>query len=393
MSGDATDAGPDAGVIGNGAPSVLHVTTIDASLEFLLLPQLMAFRAAGYEVSTASAPGPHAERLRELGFRHEPLHHATRAVRPIADIRTLIELVRVLRVLRPTILHTHTPKLGIIGRLAGRIARVPIVVNTVHGLWVTEDDPVLRRILVLALERFAAAFSDRELVQSREDLSTLRRWRVPERRLVLLGNGIDLARFDRETAGAARNEVRDALGLRVDDVLVGFVGRLVDEKGLPEIVVAARRLSDAPIRFVLIGPDEPDKADRFAADDLPGNIRAVGMRDDVERWYAAMDLLVLPSHREGFPRAPMEAAAMGVPTIATDVRGCREAVVDGVTGILVPVRDAVALERSVRLLSSNTELRERLGRTAVCHARANFDVVQQISVTIDVYDDLRGRRR
>src|SRR5688572_28779490 len=181
------------------APTVVHVTTIDMSLELLLGPQLEAIGQAGYRVIGASAPGPYVEALCRRGIAHVPLAHATRAMAPLEDARALIELVWLFRRLRPAIVHTHNPKPGLYGRIAARIARVPVVINTVHGLYALPGDPWPKRAVVYGLERLAATCSQAELLQNPEDLPTLRRLRVPEERLAVLGNGIDLRRFDPTT--------------------------------------------------------------------------------------------------------------------------------------------------------------------------------------------------
>ncbi|MCB0962457.1 MAG: glycosyltransferase, partial [Acidimicrobiales bacterium] len=183
-------------------PKVLHVTTVDMSLELLIGPQLRAFAAAGYEVVGASAPGPYVAGLEADGIRHIPLHHATRAMAPIRDARFVAELYRVLRRERPDIVHLHNPKPGWFGRPTAKVARVPAIVNTVHGLYATPDDPLPMRTVVYGLERFGACFSDVELVQSPEDVEVLRRLRVPASHLVGLGNGIDLDRFSRDAVDA-----------------------------------------------------------------------------------------------------------------------------------------------------------------------------------------------
>ncbi len=177
-------------------PRLLHVTTTDISLELLLGNQLAAFAAAGYEVIGVSAPGPFVAALEQRGIRHVPLQHATRSFAPLEDAQALGELVSVFRRLRPAIVHTHNPKPGLYGRLAARVARVPVIVNTVHGLYAQPHDALARRAMIYGMERVAGLCSNMELVQNPEDVATLRRIGVPERKLTLLGNGIDLRRFD-----------------------------------------------------------------------------------------------------------------------------------------------------------------------------------------------------
>jgi glycosyltransferase involved in cell wall biosynthesis len=289
------------------------------------------------------------------------------------------------------------------GRIAARLACVPVVVNTQHGLYATPGDPVARRALVYGLERVAAACSDAELVQNVEDRDTLLRLGVPAEKLTVLGNGIDLARFDPDRLRSERAEARaELLGTDVgafrgfdgdaEPVVVGLVGRLVVEKGYREVFAAAAHLrrSAPAVRIVIIGPEDPDKpdaigpAERAEAEAL-GNVRFLGSRDDVDRLYTGMDLYVLASHREGFPRSAMEAAAMGLPVVATDIRGCRQVVDAGRTGLLVPVRDPVALAEAVRHLAHDPARRAAMGAAAREKARREFDQQQVIECTLDIY--------
>lgn len=374
--------------------TVLHVTTTAMSLELLLGPQLQAFRDAGLTVLTASAPGPEVAKLRAWGIEHHSLRHATRAMAPHRDVLALGEMYALIRRLRPEIVHSHNPKPGLYGRVAGAAARVPAVVNTVHGLYAQPDDAWGRKALVYGLERVAATCSDAELVQNEEDLEVLARMGVPRRRLVLLGNGVDLARFDaRQVPPTDAHDVRRELGFAPGDLVVCAVGRLVWEKGFREVFAAARalRATRSRVRWVVVGPCDPSKADQVDAASLRAaerdGVRFLGYRGDMPTIYAAADLFVLASYREGFPRAAMEAAAMGLPVVATNIRGCRQVVDDGVTGLLVPVRDPVALQSAVsELAEAGPERLAKMSAAARDKARRDFDQTRVIDITLSVYD-------
>jgi glycosyltransferase involved in cell wall biosynthesis len=382
-------------------PRLVHVTTTDISLALLLGPQLRAFAAAGYEVIGVSAAGPHVAQLQAWGIEHRALRHATRAMAPGRDVAALAELRRLFRDLQPDIVHTHNPKPGVYGRLAARAARVPAVVNTVHGLYALPDDPFAKRAVVYSLERVASTCSDAELLQNVEDLPVLERIGVPRRKLRVLGNGIDLDRFDATRVDAGRVDVlRKEFGAEPGDVVCGVVGRLVWEKGYREVLDAARGLRDRVpnLRFAVIGPLDLDKRDAVSAADIDaaerlGNVKFLGYRDDVDECYAAMDMYVLASHREGFPRSAMEAAATGVPVIATDIRGCRQVVAAGETGMLVPPRDARALAAAIEDLATRDRVRATMSLAAVVKARREFDQQRVIDITLDTYDRLLADRR
>src|SRR5262249_51339975 len=175
--------------------TVAHLTTVDMSLRFLVLAQLRAVRDRGGRAIGISAPGPWVPELEAEGIEHFPLHSSTRSMSPTADVRAARELWTVLRREGVDVLHTHNPKPGLYGRVVGRAARVPIVVNTVHGLYATDDDPLTKRAVVYGLEGVAARCSDAELYQNPEDLALMTRLHCT-RRARFLGNGVDLARFD-----------------------------------------------------------------------------------------------------------------------------------------------------------------------------------------------------
>ncbi len=372
---------------------IAHLTTVDMSLRYLLLPQLEAAEDLGESIGI-SAPGDFVVDLESRGIRHVPLESSTRGMDILADIRAVRQLWRVLRDERPDILHTHNPKPGVYGRILGRLAGVPIVVNTVHGLYATEDSPWWKRAVVYTLEWIASRFSDAELVQSPEDFALLHRWRImPRRKLRLLGNGVDLARF--KASPEVRREVRHELGLAPDQVAIGLVARLVEEKGVPELIMASERLDATSVVFI-VGPKDPDKPDAVSEELLrraeARGVRLLGMRQDVDRIYQALDVFVLPSHREGFPRAAMEAAASGLPVVASDIRGCRQVVENGVNGFLFPVRDVDALGGALSQLVDDPSLRATMAEASVKIAQANFDERVIVEKVMRTYADIAAAK-
>ncbi len=307
-----------------------------------------------------------------------------------ADLRAARELWRILKTHEIDILHTHNPKPGIYGRIVGRLAGVPIVVNTVHGLYATEDDSFLKRAVVYVLEAVAARFSDAELAQNIEDVELMERLRITvPKKMELLGNGVDLTRFDRSRVGEEpRRRLRAEWGVDDHTIVVGIVGRLVAEKGYPELFEAMEGLGDG-YRLVVAGPDDPSKSDALPRQIVhqaeAAGVRLLGLRDDVDDLYSAFDVFVLPSHREGFPRAAMEAAAMGLPVVATDIRGCRQVVDEGHNGHLVPVRDPQALSSALRRLGDDQEWRLQAGKASREKARREFDEDRVVAIVMDTY--------
>jgi glycosyltransferase involved in cell wall biosynthesis len=360
---------------------VAHITTVDSSLRYLLLDQLIELRAAGYEVIGVSSPGADVPIIEAAGIRHisAPM---TRNFTPLADAVSLWKLYRVMRRERFTLVHTHNAKPGLLGQLAARMAGVPIVVNTVHGFYFHEHMPKARRWFYLILEKIGARCSDVILSQNREDIETALKLGVcSPARIHHLGNGIDLRRFDpRKLDRRKLVQLRAEIGLPPAGPVVGFVGRLVADKGLPELLQAAaiirKQLPQA--RFLIIGPADDEKRDaltpevaqRYGVSDV---CLFPGPRQDLPELLGLMDVFVLPSHREGFPRSPMEASAMGVPCVVSDVRGCREVVDHGRNGLIVPLGDVKGLSDALLRLLSDPAEAKRLGAEGRFIAAQRFD--------------------
>ncbi|MBW3578442.1 MAG: glycosyltransferase [Actinobacteria bacterium] len=356
------------------------------SLALLLGTELQVDLAAGHTVFGISSPGPFVPEVEALGVQHVPLPAFTRAWDPRRDLAAARQLVLALRTLHLDVLHTHTPKAGVLGRVLGRVCGVPVIVNTVHGLWAAPDDPLPKRAIVVAAEAFAAQFSDAELYQNAEDRRRLC-WAVPPRRSLTVGNGVDLERFQPDPD--ARRAIRAEMGVPDGGLVVGGVGRRVAEKGINEFAAMARSLAERAV-FVWVGPPDEAKPDHLD-EELPG-VCFLGLRRDVEAIYAALDVFVLPSYREGLSRSAMEAAASGCALVLSDIRGCREIGEDGRHLLLVPPGDAASLARAVARLLDDHSLRERLGRNARRRARRRFDQHRVARTSLAVYREVMLRK-
>ncbi|MEZ4294068.1 MAG: glycosyltransferase family 4 protein [Polyangiaceae bacterium] len=383
-----------------GAVKVAHITTIDLSLRFMMLNQLRYLMGAGYEISGISAPGEHARVVAEAGVHYIPVP-MTRRVTPLADLLSLVKLIQVMRRERFTVVHTHTPKPALIGQLAARIARVPVVVNTLHGLVHREDTPRVKRRLLILLDTLCATMSDLILSQNPEDIETCVNERIaPREKLRFLGNGIDIRRFDPARIPAETTaRLREELGIAPEDRVVGFVGRLVVEKGLLELVEAIDRVAEKvpTVRLLVVGPSGGEKSDAMSMEDARFDRvrrRAVftGLRDDMPEVFSLMDVLALPSHREGYPRTPMEAAAMKKPAVVTDITGCRETVQHGVNGYLFPKGDARALAERIEELLLDTGRARAFGEAGRKLAEERFDELKVFQIVADAYRELLEKK-
>ena len=348
---------------------IAQVATSEISIRLLLVDQIKALEALGYDVIAVAGGGVWAASTVEcqgIQFHSEPM---AREIKPLQDLRSLFRLVAYFRREKFDVVHTHTPKAGLLAPLAARLAGVPTIVHTVHGLLFHDQMSVFRRIIFWWVEKFTATCAHYLLSQSQEDIAVAQRTRVcRKQKIQYVGNGIDISRFNGDRSH--RLNKRQELGFSNDDFVVGFVGRLVYEKGFAELAAAARALSKryTSIKFVIIGPEEPDQDDAVSSDVIralrtEGVMSFLGWQstEAMPALYAMMDVFALPSHREGIPRAAMEAAAMEVPVVASDIRGCREVVTNQKTGILVPVKNPAALIAAIERLYLDAELTRRLG--------------------------------
>jgi glycosyltransferase involved in cell wall biosynthesis len=372
-------------MVENFAPTkVAHVTTIDMSLRYLLLNQMRSIQHAGYEVVGISSPGPDVPTIEAAGIRHIPVS-MTRRVTPLADLVSLWRLYQVMRRERFTIVHTHNPKPGLLGQLAAHMAGVPIVVNTVHGLYLHDHMHPLWRRFYIAMEKIAARCSDVILSQNRDDIQTAIKARIwPPEKTRLLGNGIDLARFNPDLfseSDIARKRVE--VGLPDGVSVVGFVGRLAAQrKGFLAFLQAANLIIQIcpQVRFLIIGEADRGKNDALGLEIAEENgisqaciILGWKSNSELPILYLLMDTLVLPSLFEGFPRSVMEASAMGIPAVVTNVKGNREAVEQGRNGILVPLGDISALAEAIIELLADPQKAQRMGREGRRMALERFD--------------------
>lgn len=361
---------------------VAHITTVDLALRYLLLNQLVSLREAGLDVVGISNPGPNVAAVEAAGIRHIAVS-MTRNFTPLADLKALFDLYRVLKRERFTIVHTHTPKPGLLGQLAAKLAGVPIIINTVHGFYFHEHMPEFWRRFYITTEKIAATCSNSILSVNQEDVQTAIREGICRPELIqYLGGGIDTEELNpqRFADPAWRRQKRSEFGLSEHDQVIGFVGRLVREKGVLDLLHAAQTIlpQHPNAKLLIVGPSDHDKADTLseAAAREYGIADAcvfTGIRNDMPEMYALMDVLVLPSYREGLPRVPMEAAAMGLPCVVTDIRGCREVVTDGENGLLTPLGDTEALASAISRLLTDRAMAARMGRAGRKVACEKFD--------------------
>jgi glycosyltransferase involved in cell wall biosynthesis len=353
---------------------LIHVTTVPQSLRFVA-GQAAYMKAKGFESHAVSSPGPF---LTQFSMEESITVHAVsmaRRITPLRDLAVLFQLWRLFRTLRPHIVHAHTPKGGLLGMLAARLAGVPVRIYHMHGLPFITATGLKRRIL-MATETVSCQMASQVLCVSRSVRSVAVDLRLspPGKIQVLLQgscNGIDAeTEFNPDRLNISEREnTRHRYGIPPNATVVGFVGRLARAKGLVELGAAWRMLrkEHPALHLLLIGPDEPgDPPPSALLEQLRADPRVhfAGENWDTPPLYRAMDILVLPTHREGFPIVLLEAAAMALPIVATRVTGCLDAVQDGITGTLVPAYDPEALAGGLHRYLRDLALRRQHGTAA-----------------------------
>ncbi len=355
----------------------------------------LALQRTGCEVLLLSPSGPYGEKLRKLGLRWEPLPMDRRSLNPLREFALLWHLTRLFAHERPALVHSFTIKCAVYGSLAARFAGVRARINAVAGMgYVFISDELKARLLrpvVRVLLRAALDGKNARLVlQNADDVELFERAGLTEHGNIRLirGSGVNCEQFARRNSAQSRQQ-------GISRVLLA--ARLLWDKGIAEYVEAARilRAQGRSVQFLLAGTPDPGNPAAIPVKTIQGWVAEglvdwLGHVDDMPALLATVDVVALPSYREGLPKSLIEAAACGLPLVATDVPGCREVITDGKDGLLVPVRDAVALAAAIARLLDDRELAARLGAAAREKALAEFDERIVIERTLAVYQELLG---
>jgi len=360
---------------------ICHVASADRALRFLLFSQLKFLKQSGYDVYAVCPAGKFVKDIEDAGIKVKTIYF-NRGVNPFFHLVTLVRLFFYFKKEKFTVVHTHNPVPGLLGQLAAKFASVPIIINTVHGFYFNENSSFLKRKFFVFVEKIAGKCSNLIFSQNREDINTAIKERICSAdKIKYLGNGINLRKFNKNRfSDDFVSKKKEGLGLGKNSKIICIVGRLVKEKGYLYLFSAFERvLKEFPdTKLVCIGHEEPSKKDGISCDaiknyNIEKNTLFLGERTDMDELYPLMDIFILPSFREGFPRSVLEASATERPIIATNIRGCREAVENKKTGILVPVKNADKIAEAIIFLLKNPDKAREFGKNARCKAEKEFD--------------------
>lgn len=359
------------------------VASVDMTLRFMLFSQLKFLQSQGYEVHAVCSPGKWVKEIEKEGIKVKTIKLSRKMVSPIDDLAAFVRLFFYFKKEKFDIVHVHTPKAEIYGQIAAYLAGVPIIVNTLHGFGfdLPKEASYWPKKIYMFLEKLAGKCSSTVFSISYDIIEKAKKHRIfsPDK-IFYLGRDIDTERFDpkkypEEFILAKKRE----LGIASNKKIVGIVARMVAEKGYLELFEAFKKvvLKFPNAVILVIGQHETDKEDAIKPDlakqyKIENNAMFLGERTDAQELYPVMDVFVLPSHREGLGASILEASAMEKPVIACNIGGCPEAVDDGKTGILVPVKDSKSLAESIIFLLQNPDKAIQMGKEGRKKVLAEF---------------------
>ncbi len=346
---------------------LIRITTVPTSLKILLKGQ-HTYMSDHYEVIGLSSPGMDLNDVAsEEGIRVIPVA-MTRTISPFKDLRSVWKLYRIFRKEKPLIVHTHTPKAGIVGMIAAKLAHVKIRLHTVAGLPLMEAKG-LKRSVLNRVEKMTYALATGVYPNSYglfEIIIEQKFCKKKKLKVIANGssNGIDISYFNPENISETEIlNLKRELSIKADDFVFIFVGRLVGDKGINELMVAFRELSEKTeqVKLLLVGEIEErlDPLLQETVSEIENNphVVTVGFQNDVRPYLTISDALVFPTYREGFPNVVMQAGAMGLPAIVTNINGCNEIIVDGKNGIIVSTKNSKELLVAMEQLRDNERLK------------------------------------
>lgn len=366
-------------------PRILRITTVPISLKLLLKGQLTFFQEQGFEILAVSAAGKEVDYLKENGIPHEAVP-MTRTISLLQDLRCLWKLIRLISSFKPDIVHTHTPKAGLLGMIASWVCNVPIRLHTVAGLPLMETKGIKRNLLNIT-ERITYSCATRVYPNSYGLYDFIHStFRIPNTKVKIIGkgssNGIDTDYFTRTNeVEISANAIRNQYAIQKDEIVFSFVGRLVQDKGLVELVKAFKQiLNKQKAKLILVGvfEEELDPLPRDIMEFLKSSPHVIltGFQHDVRPFLVASHTFVFPSYREGFPNGVMQAACLEVPCIVSDINGCNELIHHKTSGRIVPVKNVEKLlEAMVETINDPIEARRMASEAhkfVVSHFKREF---------------------
>jgi glycosyltransferase involved in cell wall biosynthesis len=378
-------------------PKLLRVTTIPESLKILLKGQHKFISENGFEVIGVSSSGIALDEVCKDEEVRVIEIEMTRKITLINDLFSVYNLYKIIRKEKPTIVHSHTPKAGIVAMLAAKLANVPIRLHTVAGLPLMESKGFKRKLLNF-VEKTTYYCATKVYPNSKGlyDFILAQNYTIKKKLHVIANgssNGIDTSFFNPELIDVnLKQDLKQQFGIKENDFVFIFVGRLVGDKGINELIEAFSKLNDCNVKLLLVGWAEPDldplKKNTIDEINRNQNIISVGFQTDVRVYFAISQCLVFPSYREGFPNVVMQSGSMGLPSIVSNINGCNEIIKDGVNGLLIPPKDIMALQNAMINLIEDKKVYNNLKNNARQMITSSFEQKLVWETLLLEYQDL-----
>lgn len=372
---------------------ILQICAIDLSVEHLLKPLIKEQLAEGHEVHIACAKEELFEDLQNDGFEMKEIAFV-RKISLLGNLKSIHALYKLMTKEQYDIVHVHTPIAALLGRIAAKLAKVETIIYTAHGFYFNEDMSKASYLFYYSIEKIAARLlTDFLLIQSKEDYDlAIKKKFMKEEKILHLSNGVDVFnKFNPEFFSLEdRLNYREKLNIKEDAIVYLFVGRLVSEKGILELLEAFNKMKKNYGKAVLVVVGDTSGSEReqlFNYKEMK-DIHFLGSRKDVNALLYMSDLFVLPSHREGLPRSIIEAMAMQKPIIATDIRGCREEVFEDVNGKLVTPKNTQHLFEAMVTLYESSDMRNHYGENSRNIAIAHFNEAKVLAKQLSLMNEL-----
>ena len=379
-------------------PKLVRITTMPVSLLVLLKGQMKFMKDKGFDVTMISSEGPEVSLLvAQEECSHLPVK-LTRKITPFTDLMSLIRMIRVLKKIKPDIVHTHTPKAGLIGMWAARFSGVPVRLHTIAGLpWM--ESRGLKRVMLKWVERLTAWAACKVYPNSNVQKEFLIKENIAKGKMEVLGkgssNGIDTSSFSRTIEVVQQaNVLRSKVQLDEKDWVWIFVGRIVKDKGIEELLDAfvtfqKRYPTD---QLWIVGEEEVDldplsTKHHHLLHHQPG-VHHWGYQQDIRPYLAGANVLAFPSYREGFPNVPLQAGAMGCTLLLSDINGCNEIVEHGKNGLLVPVKNSDLLLKQMQFLREHPEKLKLFSDAIRIKIEQNYDRQNMWNLLLKEYQEL-----
>jgi glycosyltransferase involved in cell wall biosynthesis len=375
----------------------MRITTIPESLKILLKGQHKFMTQNGFEVIGVASNGKALYDIKRDECIDVFPVEMTRRISPIKDLISLIALYKLIKQLKPNIVHTHTPKAGIIGMLASWLANVPLRLHTVAGLPLMETKGIKKALLIF-IEKMTYACATNVYPNSNILFDFIINEKYTSRHKLKViangsSNGIDISYFDTDKINTSdKEELKKNIDINEGDFVFIFIGRLVKDKGLYELIEAFVKIEASNKKLILVGDYERelDQLCFKTINNLNTNnsIISVGMQSDIRPYLSISNCLVHPSYREGFPNVVMQACSMGIPCIVSNINGCNEIIIEGYNGTLVPPKNIEILKNKMIKMMLDSDWRNKLKENARFSVVSRFDRKQFWNILLQEYQDL-----